>query len=268
MFGTYFYHERIRRSVGAFGSLFNNLYIVRKNASGGGTSSVKVPLAFAPKRKFIDRLIEDLKNEQNIVHKISLTLPRSSFEIVGIQYDPSRQLPRTQFCTFTGVDDPTGSKKKVYTKTPYNIQFQLNIYGKNHDDCLQVVEQILPYFTPTYTLRIKPFDSLPSVVDDIPLTLNSVSFTDDFEGTLEQRRTIIYTLDFEMKMDLYGPVSEGKIIKQADINLFLPADSDEYASGWAQESIIRITTDPADVSPDSDYTYVETILKASDGDSL
>lgn len=263
IFGTWFYHERVRRSVGAFGSLFNNIYILRKETSGKTVSQIKVPLAFAPKRKFIERLREDIDNELNQVHVIAVSLPRMSFEIVGFAYDASRQLPRTNF---TAVSSPvSGRRRKLYTKTPYNIQFQLNVYAKTHDDALQVVEQIIPYFTPTYTLTVKPLDDYPHIKDDIPITLNSVSFSDDYEGSIEQRRTIIYTLDFEMKIDLYGPISDGAIIEQVDISYFLPRDP--LAVDWDLYATYTVVPDPPGVGPDSDYTFVETYTFPGDGDS-
>lgn len=263
MFSTYFYHERVRRTVAAFGSLFNNIYILRKQANNNVVSQVRVPLAFAPKRKFLERIEEANKNEVSDAHIVAITLPRMSFEITGMNYDSSRQLPRTNSLSFPSTD--TNRKTKIYTKTPYNIQFQLNLYARSHDDALQVVEQIMPYFTPSYTLTVKPLDEFPSIKDDVPITLQGISFSDDYEGSMETRRTIIYTLDFEMKIDVYGPTSSGAIIRQADISYFLSNDSDQ--SGWDLHSIYSVTTDPIDVSQDSDYTFVETLTIIGDGDS-
>ena len=261
MFGTHFYNEHVRKYTGAFGSLFNNINIVRRGPNDTGTNIQKVPISYAPKRKYLERIRQDTKNELNQNRFIALTLPRMSFEMVGMNYDASRQLPKTNYCTFPGADK--SNKKKVYTKTPYVIQFQLNVYGKHQDDCLQVIEQIMPYFTPQYTLSIRPFADYPSIVDDVPLTLQGISFTDDFEGTMEQRRTIIYSLDFEMKTDVYGPLVDSPIIEQADIRFFLPdsdGDSDfSYSTDWARYSTFSVTTDPTPVSPDSDYSFVETI---------
>jgi len=142
----------------------------------------------------------------------------------------------------------------------------LNVYAKNHDDALQIVEQIIPYFTPSYTLTMRPLDDYPQIKDDIPIVLNGISFIDDYEGAAEQRRTIIYTLDFEMKLDFYGPAVDGKIIRQADVSFFMSDDSD--TTGWSLESIVSITVDPEGASPDSDYTLIETITKPGDGDSV
>lgn len=263
MFGTYFYNERIRRTVGAFGSLFNNLYILRKQANKNVVSQVRVPLSFAPKRKYLERLEEANKNEVSDAHIVAITLPRMSFEITGMNYDSVRQLPRTNAQSFRAAD--TNRKTKIFTKTPYNIQFQLNVYAKTHDDALQIVEQIMPYFTPSYTLVMTPLDEFPSIKDDVPITLNGISFSDDYEGPMDARRTIVYTLDFEAKIDVYGPTTSGPIIRSADITYFLPTDSDYQ--GWEKYSTYSVTTDPPLVSPDSDYTFVENIIYFGEGDS-
>lgn len=218
-------------------------------------SQVKVPLAYAPKRKFIERLKGRERNDLEQLEMVAITLPRMSFEQIGINYDPSRQLPKTNSCIVAGTS--ASNRGKIYTKTPYNIQFQLNIYSKNHDEALQVVEQIIPYFTPSYTLTIKPLDDYPQIKDDVPLVLNAVSFTDDYEGVEEQRRTIIYTLDFEMKIDFYGPQTTGKIIETAMVDLYdIDASLTDSDQPWSE---ITVTTNPSPVGPDSDYTFVTTI---------
>lgn len=254
---AHFYHERIKRSVGAFGTLFNNINIIRKNSADAGTSQVRVPLSYAPKRKFLADLQARQENELNTTQVIAITLPRMSFEIVGINYDPQRQLPKTNNSIV--ASGAPGTRTRLYTKTPYNIQFQLNIYAKNQDDALQVVEQIFPYFAPQYTLTMMPLDDYPDIKEDIPLVLNSVSFSDDYEGPMEQRRTIIYTLDFEMKINFYGPTSTGKVIQTAFVDFFSSAsmDSDTFIEG------ITVTTNPTPVHPDSDFVYI-TLVRSPD----
>ena len=157
--------------------------------------------------------------------------------------------------------DTVTSRRKLYTSTPYTISFQLNVYAKSQDDALQIVEQILPYFTPQYTLTIKPFADIDSLTEDVPVTLSGVSFSDDFEGALEQRRTIIYTLDFEMKIALYGPESNKSIIRDVRNNLFLQEaglnDSDVYIK------TLKITPDPSSVNADSDYGFIDTDLDSA-----
>lgn len=252
MFGTHFYHEKIRKSVSVFGSLFNNLYVVRKNSSGGVLSQVKVPLSYAPKSKFLERLAEnpDLDNDTQVAVK----LPRMSFEITSFAYDPTRQL--TKVSNFNTIASANTQRQKFYSPVPYNISFQLNVYSKTQDDALQVVEQILPVFNPQYTLTIKPFGTeYPDFKEDIPIVINSVSFADDFEGSLEQRRTIIYTLDFEMKVSFYGPIESKDIVRTAVADVFL------QDTGLAEEDVklekITVTPDPTDIigMPDSDFGF-------------
>ena len=210
MFGTHFYHRKVRTWVAIFGKLFNNLYVVRPN------SQVKVPLSYAPKQKFLERIRDnpDLDNTQ-----VAIKLPRMSFEIVSFAYDPTRQL--TKISNFNTIGTANTNRQKFFTPVPYSVNFQLNIYAKNQDDALQIVEQILPTFNPQYTLTIKPFSSeYPTFKEDIPIIIQGLSFADDFEGALEQRRTIIYTLDFEMKVCFYNAINNSEIIRPAKPTLF------------------------------------------------
>jgi len=218
MFGTYFYHQRIRKAVAVFGSLFNNINVVRTNAAGDVISQVKVPLSYAPRRDFLAR-IDAMQNGEEAERQIAVKLPRMSFEILSMSYDPTRQLPKMNKCV-TFPDNFTGKAQEVYTPVPYTIGFQLSIYAKSQDDALQIVEQILPYFTPQYTVTVKPLSDFDTK-EDTPISLTGLTFSDDFEGLLEARRTIVYTLDFEMKLSLYKNVSSSaSIITQADVNFY------------------------------------------------
>ena len=217
MFGSHFYHQRIRKAVAVFGSLFNNINVIRKNSAGEVISQVKVPLSYAPKRDFLTRMDNMLNGEVN-ERQIALKLPRMSFEIVAMNYDPVRQLPKMNNCV-KAPTTYTGSATQLYTPVPYNVNFQLNVYGKSQDDVLQIIEQILPYFTPQYTVTVKPLSEY-DVKEDTPITLQGITFSDDYEGQIENRRSIIYTLDFEMKISLYKGVSAtGAIITSADIGV-------------------------------------------------
>lgn len=243
MFGTYFYNKRVRTSVSIFGSLFNEIHVLRTDAAGKVLSQVKVPLSYAPKRNFLERL-EEMGQGEEAERRVAMKLPRMSFEIVSISYDAQRQLPKIN--TFDASLD--GQRRDMYTGTPYILGFQLSVYAKSQDDALQIVEQILPHFAPQYTLSVKPFSDLPDIVEDVPVVLTGVDFQDDYEGPLEQRRTIIYNLNFDMKINFYGPVKEGKIIREVNTNLHL-LDPDGFVTN------IEITPDPIDVSPDSDYGF-------------
>ena len=228
MFGTHFYNERVRKSVAIFGSLFNNLYMIRKSGSTV-YEQMKVPLAYAPQRKFLERINEMNDGEDN-ERQLAIKLPRMSFEISAISYDAQRQLPKMNYFSKTGAED-NQKATKFYAATPYIITFELSVYAKQHDDALQVVEQILPYFTPHYTLTVNPLSDFDDVKEDTPVTLQGVTFSDDYEAVLEARRTIIYTLDFEMKINLYKDASRNQpIITQYDVDTLNLDGSEIFSS--------------------------------------
>lgn len=218
MLGSYFYNQRIRKAVSVFGALFNNINVVRQDAAGDIISQVKVPLSYAPKRDFLARL-DAMEKGEEAERQIAVKLPRMSFEIVGMNYDPSRQLPKMNKC-ISYPDNFTDKAQTVYTPVPYIIAFDLSIYAKSQDDALQIVEQILPYFTPQYTVTVKPLDDF-DIKEDTPIALTSITFSDDYEALLEARRTIIYTLSFEMKLSLYkGVDTSSSVITDANIGLY------------------------------------------------
>jgi len=249
MFGNYFYHERVRRSVAIFGKVFNDIYVLRKNSTGAVISTVKVPLSYAPKNKFLDRIREqaDLASGQ----RVALKLPRMSFEIVSYTYDPTRQLQKTS--NFMQTGSTAAQRAKINAYVPYNITFQLNVYAKTQDDALQIVEQIMPYFAPQYNLSMSPISAYPDLKEDVPITLQSVDFADDFEGDVATRRTIIYTLTFEMKANFYGPIADKNVITKAIPKI----DLDDIGTADSDYLTITITPTPAGVSADSDYGFSE-----------
>lgn len=247
MFGNWFYHKRVRTAVSVFGSMFNNLYVLREKSDGSILSQVKVPLSYAPKRNFIQRLAEMSKGEE-AERRVAIKLPRMSFEINNISYDAERQLPKVnQFQTPAIEDDQ--KRIKMYTSVPYDISFTLSIYAKTQDDALQIVEQVLPYFTPQYTVTVTPFGNDLDIKEDVPIVLTGVSFEDTYEGPLEQRRTIVYDLTFDMKMSFYGPKEEYGVIRNVNNNFYLIDDSDTFIQN------LQISPDPIDVNPDSDYGF-------------
>lgn len=250
MFGTHFYHQKIRKCVAIFGALFNNIYVVRQNGQ------VKVPLSYAPKQKYLERIRENPDLSQN--SQVAIKLPRMSFEITSFSYDATRQL--TKLSNFNTLGTAITNRQKFYSPVPYNINFQLNVYAKNQDDALQIVEQILPTFNPQYSLTIKPFATeYPDFKEDIPIVIQSLSFSDDFEGAMEQRRTIIYTLDFEMKVSFYGAINTGEIIRTSNVDLYL------QENGLADSDIklerISVVPNPTSIIglADSDFGFTTTI---------
>ncbi len=256
MFGTHFYHKKVRKCVAMFGSLFNNIYVLRANSAGGIISQVKVPLSYAPKDKFLERIRENPDLDEDT--RVAIKLPRMSFEITSLTYDAARQLQKIS--TFKTIGDTNAKRQKFFTPVPYSVNFQLNIYAKSQDDALQIVEQILPTFNPQYALTVKPFATeYPALKEDVPIIIQGVGFSDDFEAGLEQRRTIMYSLDFEMKINFYGSISQSNIIRQAKTNLGLKGE------GFADSDVTieTITTDPSPLSTigmdDSDFGFTTSI---------
>lgn len=209
-----FYHGIIRKSVVAFGRLFSNIYIDRKqgdSVSGTTLQRLQVPLAYAPKEKWLVRIEQDPTLENHTY----TSLPRMSFEITGYTYDASRKVNRMQKITCgSGID----SLSYVYTPVPYNIDISLYILTKTQEDGLQIIEQILPTFTPEYTLAIKNLEDM-NVVIDVPVILNSVSVQDDYDGDFQTRRFVTHTLNFTMKTSLFGAISGQGIITQVNANV-------------------------------------------------
>lgn len=228
MFGPHFYNQRIRKAVAVFGALFNDIHIIRKNSSGNILSQTKVPLSYGPRRDFLAR-IDQMNSAGTDERQVAIKLPRMSFEIVAMMYDASRQLPKMNYCRKGSSVEDEGTR--LYSPSPYNISFQLSIYAKSQDDALQVVEQILPYFTPHYTLTVNPLDDFDDVKEDTPISLVGVTFSDDYEALIEARRTIIYTLDFEMKINLYKNTSiSAPIITQYDVDTLNLDGSEIFSS--------------------------------------
>tara|TARA_Y100001954_G_scaffold234915_1_gene291446 strand:+ start:1786 stop:2577 length:792 start_codon:yes stop_codon:yes gene_type:complete len=259
MFGGHFYHEKTKKAVALFGRLFNNLYVIRKNSSGAVISQVKVPLSYAPKQKFLERIREnpDLNDDT----KVAIKLPRMSFEITAITYDATRQLAKIGNFTTIASDGSNNKRQKFFNPVPYNINFQLNAYAKSQDDALQIVEQILPTFNPQYALTIKPFQTeFPDFKEDIQVIINGVSFSDDFEGAMEQRRTIIYSMDFEMKLSFHGPINNTAIIRDARAKIF-DIKAGLQDSDLGLETIV-VTPNPTNVIglDDSTFGFSTTIL--------
>ena len=262
MFGGHFYHEKTKKAVALFGRLFNNIYVIRKNSSGAVISQVKVPLSYAPKQKFLERVREnpDLNDDT----KVAIKLPRMSFEITSIAYDATRQLAKTTTFNTTSSNADVNKRQKFFTPVPYSINFQLNAYAKSQDDALQIVEQILPTFNPQYSITIKPFATeYPTLLEDIPVIIQSVAFSDDFEGAMEQRRTIIYSMDFEMKLSYHGPIADNSVIRSSVAKVF------DINSGLKDSDMglqtITVTPNPTSVIglADSDFGFTTTIVDSA-----
>jgi len=222
----YFYHEILRRTVIAFGSLFNEISIRHKNNDDNVVSIIKVPLAYGPTQKFLARL----EQSANLNKPVQITLPRMSFEFIGLAYDPTRKATTTQTFIAKSVEDGK-EVKKTYLPVPYNMQFELSIMSKLNDDALQIIEQILPYFQPAYTMSVELVDVI-NEKRDVPIILENITMQDDYEGDFTTRRVLIYTLRFTAKTYLFGPTPTATkdIIKKTTIS---------YISGESTSSPLR-----------------------------
>jgi len=213
--GNVYYHGSIRKAIVAFGRLFSDVYIDRKqgdSVNGDTIQRLQVPLSYAPKEKWLVRLDQqsDLENNTTMI-----SLPRMSFEIMGYTYDSSRKLNRMQQIQ---SDASASTKPTVYTPVPYNLDLSLYVLTKTQEDGMQIIEQILPTFTPEYNLTINMVPEM-GITMDVPVILNSVSVVDEYDGSFTDRRFVTHTLNFEMKLNLYGPVSGQNIITQVNANI-------------------------------------------------
>jgi hypothetical protein len=214
-----------------------------------------VPIAYGPIQKFLARLeqVPDLKR------KASITLPRISFEMTGIQYDGSRKSSTMQ--TFRSVDKTSGDIVKVFMPVPYNINFRLSIISKLNEDALQIVEQILPYFQPNFNITV---DLVSAIGEkrDIPIILENILFQDDYEGDFSTRRALIYTLTFTAKTYLFGPIADSTdgLIRKVQVDYYTGTDT----SIAKREMRYTVTPDPYDADPDDDFGFNETLEIFSD----
>ena len=198
----YFYHEILRRTIISFGSLFNGIEIKHLDSSGNVDDVIKVPLAYGPTQKFLARL----EQSADLNKPTAITLPRMSFEFTGLQYDGTRKVTTTQTFKSQSVGIATAIRK-TYMPVPYNMSFELSIFTKLNDDMLQIVEQILPYFQPAYTLSVNLVDTIGEK-RDIPIVIENVTMQDDYEGNYSTRRSLLYTIRFTAKTYLFGPVGD------------------------------------------------------------
>jgi len=257
MFGTYFYNESMRRMTIGFGQIFNNIQIKRKDSNGNITQSIRVPLAYAPKEKFLARLDAQPNLDER---EFAITLPRMSFEITGIQYDSSRKLTRVQ--KFKHVKAGTEGKVINYNfvPVPYNISYNLYSFTASAEAGLQIIEQILLFFQPDYTVTVNAIPEL-NIKRDIPIVLNSVNYEDTYSGDFSQRRAVIYTLGFTAKTYLFGPASTQKVIKETQSDIYTDTDT----TNKAREERIIVVPNPTSADADDDFGFTTTIQNFSDG---
>lgn len=220
MFGHQYYHQVLRKYVITFGNLFNDIIVQRFNSAGTRIQSIAVPIAYGPKEKFLARI----NSNPDLEDDVAIQLPRMGFEMIGMTYDPTRKLAKTQQNRAIGTSNQ--NLRTQFNSAPYNIDFTLSIFVKNADDGVQIIEQILPFFTPDFTPSVKLLPSM-NLTFDIPVVLQSVTMEDAYEGSFEERRALVYTLNFTMKGYILGPIQTSGVIKrvQVDTHTDIPLDT-------------------------------------------
>ena len=210
MFATPFYHGLVKQVIIGFGSLFSDLKIIREDRSGDIAEIVKVPIAYGPKEKILQRLDGDPTQEGHVY----ITLPRLAFEIEGYVFDPDRKVNKNNKIQCANENGVT----MMYAPVPYNLDITLYLLTKGTEDSLAVIEQILPLFNPEYTLRINSVPTM-NIATEVPIILNNVSVQDDYEGDFTTRRLVTHTFNFTAKMNLYGPIRDraDNVILRTDV---------------------------------------------------
>ena len=244
MFGHTFYHETLRKYIILFGTLFNDIYIQRNDNSGTNIQTVKIPISYAPRDKILSRLDTD----PGLNRQVAINLPRMSFEMSSMLYDPERKLNTIQK-NVSLIKRSDGNEneqeksnlKSVYNPVPYTMNFSLYVYVKNAEDGTKILEQILPFFTPDWTATVNLLPEM-NITQDIPTILNSVSTEDIYEGDFITRRALIHTLEFTMKGYLFGPVSKSGVVTLANTNFYIDERAD--TTGSSNTVVESIDTKP------------------------
>lgn len=263
MFGRNFYHGTLRKYVIVFGNMFNGIYLQRFNQNNERIQTLKVPIAYGPKEKFLVRLSQDPNFDQDV----AISLPRIGFEMTALTYAADRKLPSTQKHVSVSRSDNTVYKTQ-YRPVPYDINFQMSVFVKHADDGTQILEQILPYFQPEWTNSINLIPEM-NLTYDVPCVLTDVSLEDTYEGSFDTRRALIWNLNFMMKGYVFGPTSTTGLIRRSITNFAadLPdASAAERVSVYPgltangqPTSNANFTVSESIIEPDDDYGFVTTI---------
>jgi len=221
MFGAPYFHNLIRKYVILVGTLFNNIRITQEDADGNQTGLIKVPITYARKDKMLARIIQDAGIDRT---SAVMPMPMISFEMINPVYNADRKLPTTG--RYAVRDEVNKNKFKYqYNPVPYDFKFKVYIYAKNTVDASKIVEQILPYFTPDWTTTVELIPEM-NITMDIPVVLDGVDYSDDYDEAFKKRRMIVWTLNLTLNGYLFGPVKTSNIIKFVKINFYTPAVPD------------------------------------------
>lgn len=234
MFGHDFYHGSLRRYVIMFGNLFNEIQVRRFNDSGAVLNNVAVPIAYGPKQRAIERALADPTGFKSV----AITIPRMTFAMSSLTYAPSRKLNSTLKFRNSTFDEGLKTFNSVYAPVPYDMTFTLSVLTKNAEDGTQIIEQILPFFTPDFTVTMKALPSMGLTLD-VPIELTSVSSDDTYEGDFDIKRVLTWDLTFTVKGYLFGPVNKSKYIAEVDVNLF----DGEFGEAITKVASLNIASD-------------------------
>lgn len=242
MFGqSPFRNNLTRRYVALFGTLFNNIQISRPDSEGNNVQTIRVPIAYGPKEKWMRRRVED----PDFDREIGIQFPRIGYELTGLSMDSSKRIVPIQ--KIVALADDNDSLYDRFVFTPYILTFSLFLISTSTDDVVQMVEQIIPFFVPDFTVTVSPDSEMSTINDDIPIVMNpGIDIQDEYIGDFEERRTLIYTLTFDMHVRYYGPRVQTGIIKKTQIDLLVapgsgPVTDEEVAKSPRSE---RITIQP------------------------
>ena len=261
MFGHTYYNGVIRKYIITFGNMFNDIDVQRFNKQGSRIQTIRVPIAYGPKEKFLVRLAQD----PNLDRDVAISLPRMAFELVSMNYNPSRKLPSTLKDYRTPSATDKNKVSTAFVPVPYDFNIALHVFVKNADDGVQILENIIPFFTPEWTNTLKLIPSLGTRID-VPTVLNDISTEDSYEGDFAQRRALIHTLNFTMKGYIFGPVTTSGIIKRADINShFLDSTNTTskvsvtpgLTANGTPTTVASNSIDSSDIDEDDNYGIIE-----------
>ncbi len=267
MLGTYYYHEIIRKTIIAFGTLFNTIDIKHKKQDGSAYSTTRVPIAYGPREKFLARL----EQKPDLRSRVSITLPRLAFELTSIQYDNERKVSTMQ--TFNTLTSGTKKARRVYMPVPYNLGFRLNVMTEFNEDSLQIVEQILPVFQPSFNLTIDLVEAIGEK-RDVPMVLENVTFDDNYESGMEEKRVITHTLEFTAKTYLFGnvPSAGTGLIKKVTIDKYTDTANTKTASRElryvAEPRALQDYNNDATTTLAEDITATKTQFNVADANNL
>lgn len=243
----HFYHQHIRKAIIAFGTIFNQITVKRYNANNETVQSVRVPLSYSPKNKFLARIAEvPTANTQST----AIILPRMGFEITGLQYNPAKKINLLTKNVAVGQGDDPNTLRTQFTSTPYDMGVSLYVMAKNQDDGLQIIEQILPFFNPDFCVTVNDIPAM-GIKRDLQIVLDNISYEDNYEGDYLQRRSIIWTINFTLGLNLYGPVEQQAIIRTSIANTYTDIDQPNYQQQY------QVTTTPGDAAVTDQWDYVE-----------